>query len=119
MPNNNDHDNSIWKTLADKLSGVAVVITALIVLSLMTGYLVSAVNSDDAKLAIATTALGVIGTVTGAFFGVKVANDSRAESAEATKEARTEVSDANAKLVAVAQASDPNDPGSKRALGVQ
>jgi hypothetical protein len=37
-------------------AGVIVVIVGLITLSSMTGYLVSSVNSDDAKLAIATTA---------------------------------------------------------------
>ena len=90
--------------------GVIVVITALIVLSIMTGYLVSAVNKDDAKLAIATTALGVIGTVVGSFFGIKSATDSRRDAqsnAEATQD----------KLNKVLSATDKNDPGIKEAVG--
>ena len=74
-------------------AGVIVVIVGLITLSPMTGYLVSSVNSDDAKLAIATTALGVIGTVIGAFFGVKAATDSRKDTQEALNDQSTRLSE--------------------------
>jgi uncharacterized membrane protein YeaQ/YmgE (transglycosylase-associated protein family) len=108
-----------WKSAAvTSGAGVVVVCVALIVLSTMTGYLVSAVDKDDAKLAIATTALGVIGTVVGSFFGIKAANDSRKEATEATQNARSEVDLANQKLVAVAHAADPGDPVVKAALGL-
>jgi hypothetical protein len=89
--------------------GVIVVCIALVALGVMTSYMVSAVGSDDAKLAIGTTALGVIGTVIGAFFGVKVASDSN-------KNAQAQTQDATKKLVALAHASDPNDPNVKAAL---
>ena len=44
-----------------------VVVAGLTALGVMTSSMVSAVNSDDAKLAIGSTALGVIGTVIGAY----------------------------------------------------
>jgi hypothetical protein len=98
-----------WIAAINALSGVAVVITALIVLSIMTGYLVSAVNSDDAKLAIATTALGVIGAVTGAFFGIKSATDSR-------RDAQDNAEQTQQKLNRVINATDKHDEAVKEAL---
>ena len=79
-------------------AGVIVVVVGLITLSTMTGYLVSSVSKDDTKLAIATTALGVIGTVIGAFFGVKAANDSRQGSQEALNDQTTRLSEATAAM---------------------
>ena len=72
---NNDKGNAdkLWTAVVNAGAGVVVVLVALIVLAIMTSYLVSAVKSDDAKLAIATTALGVISAVIAAFFGVKSA----------------------------------------------
>lgn len=76
------------------------------------------VSKDDAKLAIATTALGVIGTVVAAFFGVKAASDSRKAATDAMETARREADSANQRLVAVAHAADPGDQKVKTALGL-
>jgi hypothetical protein len=73
------------------------------------GYLVSAVESDDAKLAIATTALGVIGGVTGAFFGIKSATDSR-------RDAQDNAEQTQQKLNRVINATDKHDEAVKEAL---
>jgi hypothetical protein len=81
---------------------VTVVIVALVALGFMTSYIVSGVGSDDAKPAIATTSLGVTSAIVGAFFGVKAASDS-------SKSAQD--------LIALAHASDPNDPAGQGRIG--
>jgi len=91
------------------MAGVIVVVVALIVLSSMTAYLVSAVNGDEAKLAIATTALGVIGAVTGAFFGVKSATDSRRDAQNQTEQTQD-------RLNRVLHATDSDDGAVREAL---
>src|SRR6185312_3433861 len=68
-------------------SGVIVVVVALCALGVMTSYMVSAVNSDDAKLALGSAALGVIGTIIGAYFGIKVASDTSKNAQQQTNAA--------------------------------
>jgi hypothetical protein len=132
--NGEDAKSKLLTAMVNAGSGVLVVIVALIVLTLMTSYLVSAVNSDDAKLAISTTALGVIGTIIGAFFGVKSATDSRKDAQqqsndqvdkttklakEAVDKATQDTKEANEKLTAAVFAADPNDTNLKDALNLK
>jgi hypothetical protein len=104
-------------------ANVVVVLVALIVLAVMSAFLVKEVGGDDAKLAIGTTALGVISAIVGAFFGVKSATESREDAQKQTKElfsdATKELKEAHGKLVAAAHAADPNDPQMKDALGIE
>ena len=134
MANGNNDEGAadkLWTAMVNAGAGVVVVLVALIVLAIMTSYLVSAVTSDDAKLAIATTALGVISAVIAAFFGVKSATDSRKDTQEQAKEQIdkvvqetreagdkrvSEAQDASEKLIAAALAADPNDQQMKEAL---
>lgn len=61
---------------------VIVVLAALAVLCLVTIVGLALVDSSSDRLALLTAALGVIGTVVGAFFGIKVTDDSRRETAD-------------------------------------
>jgi hypothetical protein len=61
---------------------VIVVLAALAVLCLVTIVGLAVVDSSSDRLAVLTAALGVIGTVVGAFFGIKVTDDSRRETAD-------------------------------------
>jgi uncharacterized protein YacL len=61
---------------------VIVVLAALVVLCLVTIVGLALVDSSSDRLALMTAALGVIGTVVGAFFGIKVTDDARRETAD-------------------------------------
>ena len=61
---------------------VVVVLAALAVLCLVTIVGLAVVDTSSDRLAVLTAALGVIGTVVGAFFGIKVTDDSRRETAD-------------------------------------
>lgn len=61
---------------------VVVVLAALAVLCLVTIVGLALVDTSSDRLAVLTAALGVIGTVVGAFFGIKVTDDSRRETAD-------------------------------------
>ncbi|HEU0336625.1 MAG TPA: hypothetical protein VFR43_08715 [Gaiellaceae bacterium] len=61
---------------------VIVVLAALGVLCLVTIVGLALVDASSDRLALLTAALGVIGTVVGAFFGIKVTDDSRRETAD-------------------------------------
>jgi hypothetical protein len=118
MANGTNGKAQVLADLVTSASGVIVVVVALTALGFMTSYIVSALDSQDAKLAVATTALGVIGAIVGAFFGVKVAGDSSKSAQEQTQATTDKLVATTDKLVAVAHASDPKDPGVKAALGL-
>lgn len=61
---------------------VIVVLAALAVLCLLTIVGLALVDDGSDRLALLTAALGLIGTVVGAFFGIKVTDDSRRETAD-------------------------------------
>jgi len=84
MANGTNGKAQVLADLVTSASSVIVVVVALTALGFMTSYIVSALDSQDAKLAVATTALGVIGAIVGAFFGVKVAGDSSKSAQEQT-----------------------------------
>ena len=90
-------------------AGAVVVITALIILAAMTAFLVQEVNTNDAKVAISTTALGVLTAIVGAFFGVKAA-------AESSARAQDDTSRTNKQLNAVLAATEKGDPDVERAM---
>jgi hypothetical protein len=52
----------------------------------MTVTVVQSVNGDDAKASIGAAAVGVIGTIVGAFFGVKASSDARKTAESARRE---------------------------------
>jgi hypothetical protein len=85
---------SRWTALLagpNSLAGVIVVVLALAALAFMTSYLVSAVSADESKVSIASAALAVIGTIVGAFFGVRASSEARQSAEDARKGADIKV----------------------------
>lgn len=86
---NNDGNGRTSLTVAaiDELAGVIVVVVALIGLVVMTVILVTAAGTDNnTRASIGAAAVGVIGTIVGAFFGVKSSTDARKTAETARRE---------------------------------
>jgi hypothetical protein len=59
--------------------GAGVVLAALVVLLILAGTALIVVGDDSNQLAVATAAFGVLGTLVGAYFGIKVSDEARRE----------------------------------------
>lgn len=57
--------------------GAGVVLAALVVLLILAGIALIVVGDDSNQLAVATAAFGVLGTLVGAYFGIKVSDEAR------------------------------------------
>jgi hypothetical protein len=57
--------------------GAGVVVAAFVVLLILAGTALIVVGNDSNQLAVATAAFGVLGTLVGAYFGVKASDDAR------------------------------------------
>jgi hypothetical protein len=72
-------------TAINDLAGVIVVVLSMAALTYVTVSLVDAVGQDESKVSIGSAALAVIGTIVGAFFGVRASSDARQNAEDARK----------------------------------
>jgi threonine/homoserine/homoserine lactone efflux protein len=104
-----DYEGS--KTAAvNALAGFLVVVAALVAVVLISTITLASVNEEASKVAIATAAIGVIGTIVGAFFGIKIASDTRKSSEEGRERAEARHEEEKIKVEELAAAADqPQD----------
>jgi threonine/homoserine/homoserine lactone efflux protein len=81
-----DYEGS--KTAAiNALAGLLVVVGALVAVVVINVITLASVDEEASKVSIATASVGVIGTIVGAFFGIKIASDTRKSSEEGRQRA--------------------------------
>ena len=104
-----DYEGS--KTAAvNALAGFLVVVAALAAVVVITSITLATVSEEASKVAIATAAIGVIGTIVGAFFGIKIASDTRKSSEAGRERAEARHEEEKIKVEELAAAADqPQD----------
>ena len=104
-----DYEGS--KTAAvNALAGFLVVVAALAAVVGISAITLASVSAEASKVAIATSAIGVIGTIVGAFFGIKIASDTRKSSEEGRERAEARHEEEKIKVEELAAAADqPQD----------
>jgi hypothetical protein len=109
-----DYEGS--KTAAvNALAGFLVVVAALgsvVVINLIT---LASVDEEASKVSIATASIGVIGTIVGAFFGIKIASDTRKASEAGRERAETQREEEKIKVEELAAAADQPQEALRRA----
>jgi hypothetical protein len=87
-----------------------VVVAALAAVVVITSITLATVSEEASKVAIATAAIGVIGTIVGAFFGIKIASDTRKASEAGRERAEARHEEEKIKVEELAAAGDqPQD----------
>jgi hypothetical protein len=74
-----DYEGSRTSAL-NSLAGLLVVVTALAAVVLINVIAFASVSEDESKVSIASASIGVIGTIVGAFFGIRIASETRKSS---------------------------------------
>jgi type VI protein secretion system component VasK len=109
-----DYEGS--KTAAvNALAGFLVVVAALAAVVVICSITLATVSEEASKVAIATAAIGVIGTIVGAFFGIKIASDTRKASEAGRERAEAQREEEKIKVEELTAAADQPQDALKRA----
>lgn len=89
---NKQSQSQVIVSVVDELAAVIVVVVALIGLFAITVLFIIFLRDDNARASFGTSAVGVVGTVVGAFFGVKASSDAwkTAEAARRSSDIKAE-----------------------------
>ena len=97
-----------WADALKTVAGLAAVVVGLTALCVIALVGMGFVKTDNPSVvSIATSSFGVIGTVVGAYFGVKSGNDNTTKALEGTQAALDAMKDESAKATAFAGHVDP------------
>jgi type VI protein secretion system component VasK len=109
-----DYEGS--KTSAiNALAGLLVVVVALAAVVVINVITLASVDEEASKVSIATASVGVIGTIVGAFFGIKIASDTRKSSEEGRQRAEEQREAEKIKVEELAAAADQPQEALQRA----
>jgi hypothetical protein len=104
-----DYEGSKTSAL-NAVAGLVVVVTALAAVVLINAISLASVDEDTSKVSIATASIGVIGTIVGAFFGIRIASETRKSSEAGRQRAEEQREEEKIKVEELAAAANqPQD----------